>query len=65
MCIICRQRAPKAALERYVGGPAQAGPEPDPRQTAPGRGFYVCKETRCQEAFLRGSVKRKKKGQRV
>lgn len=65
MCIICRKRVPKPALERYVGGLLYAGPVADPGQTAPGRGLYVCVETRCQEAFLRRLVKRQKKGQKV
>lgn len=65
MCVICRRRAPKAALTRFTAVSNPAGPVPDPKQQAPGRGMYICDEPRCREAFSRRSAKRKVKGQEV
>ena len=65
MCVICRQRAPKAALTRYTADIAGTDPEPDLKRLAPGRGMYLCDEPRCRAAFSRRCAKRKVKGQKV
>ena len=65
MCVICGKRAPKAALLGFAKALDGAEPGPDHKQTAPGRGMYVCEETRCREAFSRRSAKRKAKGQEL
>lgn len=62
MCAICRKRGPKLSLLRHVAAPGKE-PEPDPGQTAPGRGIYICEQIRCREAFSRRSAKRTAKGQ--
>ncbi len=65
MCAICRKRAPKNTLTRFIQTSEKADPVPDQKQKAPGRGVYVCDEARCREAFSRRSAKRKAKGQEV
>ncbi len=70
MCCICRQRRPKADLDRYAGGPG-AGDEgtgeqallADPAKRLPGRGLYVCRNKDCQERFSRRKAGRKKRKQ--
>ena len=68
MCVVCRQRFPKGELERFVC-PAAAPdgepecPVPDPEQTTPGRGYYVCVQARCRELFpkvMRGLMNKRK-----
>ena len=61
MCVICRKRAAKESLARYVLDPEGEGPVPDEHQTAPGRGMYVCEERRCREAFSRRGAGKKGK----
>ncbi len=68
MCVICRCRASRHELTRYV---LQADAEEkkdravlfkDERQICPGRGFYVCADEACVEKFLQfraGGRKRK------
>ncbi|WP_246288045.1 DUF448 domain-containing protein [Desulfolutivibrio sulfoxidireducens] len=62
MCVICRGRFPKTALERYVvrvrtaGDPETAGGAPpplvhDPEKCMDGRGRYVCERPACREKF--------------
>ena len=55
MCAVCRERFPKAELSRYVRPTDEsnpgAGPEHDPAQNKPGRGYYVCGQARCRERF--------------
>ncbi|MDL2315737.1 YlxR family protein [Desulfovibrio sp. OttesenSCG-928-A18] len=65
MCVICRRRAPKSTLLRMVMRSDKAQPVPDQKQTAPGRGIYICDEPRCKEAFTRRYAKRKAKGQEI
>ncbi len=61
MCGVCRLRAPKATLKRFV----RMGDElvPDETHTASGRGLYLCEAPRCGEAFFRRHAKRNAKGQ--
>lgn len=53
MCVICRKRAPKGDLARYVCPRDLAADSlvPDPGRNKPGRGFYVCGEPECRERF--------------
>ena len=62
MCVICRTRAPKSSLLRHVEAQGRA-PVPDSGQTAPGRGMYICGQSRCREAFSRRCAKSIAKGQ--
>ena len=62
MCVICRKRAAKKTLARFVVPVPGAQPVPDEHQTAPGRGMYVCEERRCHEAFSRRGAGKKGKG---
>lgn len=68
MCAVCRERHPKKELLRFVaagsGGTAD-GPLPDPSQTMPGRGVYVCRRPECMEKFRRFGSRRKQKGNRA
>lgn len=68
MCAVCRRRLPKHELRRFVArGPIGdgTGPQPDPSQTMPGRGVYVCPEAACMEKFRRRDGRRKEKGDRA
>ncbi len=66
MCAVCRRRAPKRELTRYVRPPEGGEPLADENQTRPGRGWYVCSETACQEKFRRfRPPARKRKGEKV
>ncbi len=51
-CLICRQRAEKKSLCRLV----RVGDELfyDSRFRAPGRGYYICRKTKCLDRFLVG-----------
>ena len=51
MCVICRRRYPKKALQRHVV--AEGGLEGDSTQTRPGRGYYVCSSEACISKFAR------------
>ncbi|MEF2231419.1 MAG: DUF448 domain-containing protein [Pseudodesulfovibrio sp.] len=69
MCVVCRQRFPKGELERFVCPDAAPDresdcPVPDPEQTKPGRGYYVCVQARCRELFpkVMRSLMNKRKG---
>ena len=53
MCIVCRQRFPKAQLSRYTRSP-QGDWMPDADRTQPGRGWYLCFAPGCRERFARG-----------
>ncbi|MDR2161810.1 MAG: DUF448 domain-containing protein [Desulfovibrio sp.] len=64
MCVICGRRAAKKELSRFVLPARDGAPAADEKQTAPGRGFYVCAQGRCREAFARSGWKRKAKGRR-
>ena len=62
MCVICRRRAPKESLARYVLPPGGEALLADVSRTSPGRGWYVCAAEDCQEKFRRfraGGRKRK------
>ena len=65
MCVICRRRFPKKALQRHVVAP-EGGLEGDSAQTRPGRGYYVCSDAACAAKFARfrpqGKRTRRKKG---
>lgn len=68
MCVVCRQRFPKKELSRYVCPDTTLeletdGPVPDPENTKPGRGYYICVQARCRETFpkmIRGLMKKRK-----
>ena len=51
MCVICRRRYPKKALQRHVV--AGGGLEGDSTQTRPGRGYYVCSDEACLSKFAK------------
>ena len=47
MCRVCRTKAPKAELQRWV---VQEGKlVADKAQRLPGRGVYICDKERCRE----------------
>ncbi len=46
-CRVCRQRAPKSSLERWVV--SLEGPVRDNEQIMPGRGWYLCNQPQCQQ----------------
>jgi len=68
MCVVCRQRFPKSELQRHVCPEtirdlAENGPVFDPEKIKPGRGYYVCVQTRCREIFpkmITGLMKKRK-----
>ncbi|HIW01192.1 MAG TPA: YlxR family protein [Candidatus Desulfovibrio intestinipullorum] len=60
MCVICRQRAPKAHLLRHVLS-ADGSLVEDTRQTCPGRGWYVCSQETCRKKFARFRPARRRK----
>ena len=55
-CRVCRRQLPKADLARWTV--VDGGLQPDPSQTAAGRGYYSC-STECA-AILPQTLKRKK-----
>ncbi|TVQ98103.1 MAG: YlxR family protein [Desulfovibrionales bacterium] len=59
MCVVCRHKAPKSALRRFVRDPDRK-PVADPGQTLPGRGLYVCNQPSCLDK-LTSTVKRRKR----
>jgi len=67
MCVICRQRGPKAQLTRHVivetGGPGESARKSalaaDVRMVMPGRGFYLCRDEACMAKFHKFSGWRK------
>ena len=68
MCVVCRQRFPKEELTRHVRSAdaeeRDAMPVPDPAQTMPGRGYYVCGQARCRERFpkvVKGLMKQRER----
>ncbi|MDD2966026.1 MAG: YlxR family protein [Desulfovibrionaceae bacterium] len=61
MCVICRQRYPKAALTRYVLLP-QGQPSCDEQQIMPGRGWYLCHDPACERKFAKYRFCAKRKG---
>lgn len=63
MCVICRQRFPKAELDRYVLSP-EGELKPDIRRNMPGRGWYLCSEPACGERFLKYALGRRKRGKK-
>ena len=68
MCAVCRERLPKYELRRFVARSQNGdgtGPLPDPSQTMPGRGVYVCSKAVCMEKFRRRDGRRKEKGDRA
>lgn len=50
-CVGCRTTRAKPELRRFVVTPA--GVTPDPDQTLPGRGAYVCPDPRCVDRIDR------------
>ncbi len=71
MCVICRRRAPRRELARYVLLPPGAEKSegatlmPDERQVCSGRGLYVCADENCRTKFLRFCAGgRKRKGEK-
>ncbi|MGL1863825.1 MAG: YlxR family protein [Pseudodesulfovibrio sp.] len=68
MCVVCRQRFPKGELTRHVCPDTMEeletnGPVPDPEKNKPGRGFYICDQTRCRDIFpkmITGLMKQRK-----
>lgn len=51
-CIVCRQRAKKSELLRFVSG--EAGfLFYDAKGDEPGRGFYLCRTGKCLERYIR------------
>ena len=66
MCAVCRERHPKHELQRFARSSSDGdGLGPDPSQTMPGRGVYVCQRAECMETFRRKGVRRKEKGDRA
>ncbi len=65
MCVICRKRAPKHMLTRFIADKDTQEPVQDIKGTLPGRGMYVCNDERCRETFSRTGGKKKRKGQKV
>ena len=49
MCAVCRERALKHDLGRYIL--KEGRPESDPQYLLPGRGIYVCAKPECAERF--------------
>lgn len=79
MCAVCRVRKPKRELTRYVAAPrpdegeakedeaagAIGGFCPDPAQTLPGRGLYLCGDPKCAAGLAkRRGQKGRQKGHR-
>jgi len=68
MCVVCRQTFPKGDLLRHVCPDTMQeletdGPVPDPENTKPGRGYYVCVQAKCREIFpkmITGLMKKRK-----
>ena len=68
MCVVCRERFPKSELTRFVCPEtqrelAESGPVPDPGKNKPGRGYYLCVQAECREAFPKriiGLMKKRK-----
>jgi predicted RNA-binding protein YlxR (DUF448 family) len=58
MCVVCRERRPKAELARYVRTGKDRQPLPDPDQRMPGRGLYVCEKEGCRKRFASGSPRK-------
>lgn len=52
MCVICRRRFPKAALNRHVLS-LQGNMTLDPEKTRPGRGWYLCSDPVCALKFAK------------
>ncbi len=62
-CVICRAPSPKWELLRHVCPPIEGDTReliPDPEQTLPGRGYYVCANETCRKRFPRYSGWRRK-----
>ncbi|MBN2706772.1 MAG: YlxR family protein [Deltaproteobacteria bacterium] len=51
-CLICRQKTSKNNLCRFVR--VEGGLVWDREHRAPGRGHYICKDSVCLGAFLKG-----------
>ena len=62
MCVICRERAPKASLTRYVRD-AQGNLQIDETQTHPGRGWYLCSNPGCAKKFAKFRPGARRKGE--
>lgn len=62
MCVICRMRAPKDRMRRYVRG-VEGQPVADLRQLMSGRGFYVCDKPSCLEKMTMGKRRKRCKGE--
>ena len=62
MCVICRERAPKATLTRYVRD-AQGNLQIDETQTHPGRGWYLCSNPGCAQRFAKYRPGTRRKGE--
>lgn len=62
MCVICRERAPKKVLTRYVRD-AQGNLQFDETQTHPGRGWYLCSNPVCAQKFVKYRPGTRRKGE--
>ena len=66
MCVICRGRFPKSALQRHVAAPTgDVRLVPDPRAVMPGRGHYLCANPDCADKFSKysGRPRRRRGGE--
>lgn len=59
MCVVCRERHPKAALTRHVRD-ERGNLQMDERQTSPGRGWYLCSNPVCERKFAKHGAARRK-----
>ncbi|MFN8176454.1 MAG: YlxR family protein [bacterium] len=55
-CVVCRRRAEKRSLLRWVVGPGGI-PVPDPGARLPGRGRYLCGRAECFAKLARRAVR--------
>nr|WP_084032008.1 YlxR family protein [Desulfonatronum lacustre] len=58
-CVVCRRKAPKIELRRFVRNSDQ-GALVDLRQQLPGRGFYVCNHLLCLDKLTSTGKRRKR-----
>ncbi|ACV67793.1 YlxR family protein [Desulfohalobium retbaense] len=60
MCVICRRRFAKHQLHRLVASADCDRLLDDPKQTRPGRGYYICPDPACQKRISKFRGWRKK-----
>ncbi|WP_161788442.1 YlxR family protein [Desulfonatronum thiodismutans] len=58
-CVVCRRKAPKIELRRFVRD-SERGPLVDLRQQLPGRGLYVCNQSSCLDKLTSTGKRRKR-----